>query len=348
MRKTLGEIARLVNGTVVGDARTVITGVSGIKEAEPGDITFLANPKYAPLLATTRASAVIVGRDAPDCDNNLIRAEHPYLAFTKVLNLFAVHLPLPKGIHPTSIIGLDVSLGRDVALHAGVVLEDGCTVGARSVLYPGVCVGQGVQIGTDCTIYPRVVISKNVAIGNKVLIHMGAVIGAQLQEPAELLDNGNDELTEKTVIIGDDVEIGANVTIDGSQVTPTIIGSGTKIDNLVYIGGAAVLESNCIVVSHASIGSGCKIGKGVIVAGQASILDGIVVGDGAIVAARAGVIEDVEAGHVVSGFPASSHEKWLRIYASMKRLPTMARDIRELEKRLRKVEEIGDAETENH
>jgi len=347
MRKTLGEIAKLVNGTVVGDARAVITGVSGIKEAEPGDITFLANPKYVPLLATTRASAVIVGHDAPECDNNLIRTEQPYLAFTKVLKLFAVQLPPPKGIHPTSIIGLDVSLGKDVALHAGVVLEDGCTIGARSVLYPGVCVGQGARIGADCTIYPRVVISKNVSIGSKVLIHMGAVIGAQSQ-PANLLDNGNDESTEKTVIIGDDVEIGANVTIDGSEVSPTIIGSGTKIDNLVYIGGAAVLDSNCIIVSHASVGSGCKIGKGVIVAGQASILDGITVGDGAIIAARAGVVEDVGASQVVSGFPASSHEKWLRIYASMKRLPTMARDIRELEKRLRRVEELKDAKTENH
>jgi UDP-3-O-[3-hydroxymyristoyl] glucosamine N-acyltransferase len=346
MQKTLGEIAELVDGAVVGDANTTITGVSGIKEAEPGDITFLANPKYLPLLSATRASAVIVGYDAPECDHNLIRTEHPYLAFTKVLKLFAVQLPTPKGIHPTSIIGLNVLLGKDVALHAGVVLEDGCKIRARSILYPGVCVGSGAEIGADCTIYPRVVVSKNVSIGNKVIIHMGAVIGAQSQ-PAELLDNGNDESTEKTVIVEDDVEIGANVTIDGSVVDPTRIGSGTKIDNLVYIGAGAVVGSNCIIVSHASVGSGCRVGKGVIVAGQASILDGITIGDGAIIAARAGVIEDVGANQVVSGFPASSHEKWLRIYASMKRLPTMARDIRELEKRLRTMEELRNAKTED-
>lgn len=347
MQKSLAEIAQFVTGVVEGDGTVVITGVAGIKDAGPGDITFLANPKYLPMLPTTRASAIIVGPDAPVSDRNLVRTEHPYLAFTQVLKLFAVQLPTPKGIHPTSIIGRDVSLGEDVALHAGVVLEDGCKVGARSVLYPGVCVGRGSEIGADCTIYPRVVISENALIGDKVIIHIGAVIGGQ-PRPGRAPGGEKEERSGKAVVVGDDVEIGANVTIDGSDGGTTLVGQGTKIDNLVHIGSSATVGSNCIIVSHARVGAGCRVGDGVTIAGQASIFDGVAVGEGTIVAARAGVTEDVGANQMVSGFPASNHDKWLRIYASIKKLPTMVRDIRDFERRLGKIEELKNAEPEDH
>ncbi len=347
MQKSLAEIAQFVTGVVEGDESVVITGVAGIKDAGPGDITFLANPKYLPLLPTTRASAVIVGPDAPACDRNLVRTEHPYLAFTQVLKLFAVQLPVPKGIHPASIIGQDVSLGEDVGLHAGVVLDDGCKVGARSVLYPGVCVGRGSEIGADCTIYSRVVISENAFIGNNVIIHIGAIVGGQPQSDLIPAD-GADAISGKTMIVEDDVEIGANVTIDGSHTGATVIGQGTKIDNLVHIGSGATVGRNCIIVSHARVGARCRVGDGVTIAGQASIFDGVAVGEGTIVAARAGVTEDVAANQIVSGFPASNHEKWLRIYASMNRLPAMVRDIRDFQKRLGRMEGLKNAETEDH
>jgi UDP-3-O-[3-hydroxymyristoyl] glucosamine N-acyltransferase len=348
MRKSLREIAELVNGVVEGNESAVIKGIAGIKEAGPGEITFVANSKYLPLLPLTSASAVIVGKEAPACATNLIRTEHPYLAFTQVLKLFAPEPPTPKGIHPASIVGRDVDLGEDVALHASVVVEDGCRIGDKSVLYPSVFVGRGAQIGADCTIYPRVVIAQNVLVGNNVIIHSGAVIGGRPRPEGSAADGALEQAPTGTVIIEDDVEIGAGVTIDSAREGATIVGRGTKIDNLVHIGSDSAVGCNCIIVSQASVGSGCKMGDGVTLAGQAGILDGVTVGEGTIIAARAGVTEDTGENQVISGFPAVSHEKWLRTMVSIKRLPTMVRDIREFKKRLDTMDQSNDAEPENH
>ncbi len=346
MQKSLREIAELIQGTVEGNEQTIITGVAGIKDAKRGDITFLANPKYLPLLATTEASAIIVAHDAPSCEKNLVRTEQPYLAFIDILKLFTAQPPVPKGIHPTAIIGQNVSLGEDVALHAGVLLEDSCSIGARTIIYSGVCVEAGSRIGCDCVIYPRVVVNRNVSIGDKVIVHMGAIIGGLCPDQMLLATNG--EMAAEAVVIESDVEIGANVTVESSYAgTPTTIGAGTKIDNLVHIGCGAVIGSNCIIVSHSSVGAGSVVGNGVTIAGQASILDGRKVGDGSIVAARSGVSEDIGPNEIVSGFPASNHEKWLRVYASMKRLPSMVRELRDLKKRVQQMES-DDAQTEDN
>lgn len=345
MYKSLGEIAKLVNGTVEGDQDTIITGVAGIKEAGPGDITFVAKPKYLPLLATTAASAVIVGFDAPASEKNLVRTEHPYLAFTEVLKMFAVELPVSRKIHPSATVGEDVRLGTDVALYPGVVLEDGCTIGERSVLYSGVCVGRDSEIGPDCTIYPRVVIADDVRIGSRVIIHIGAVIGSG--KHCGLTQGMDGPKPAFNAVVEDDCEIGANVTVSGSSSRTTTIGAGTKIDNLVHVGPGAQIGSNSLLVSHVSVGSDCVIGNGVTLAGQASVLDGVKVGDGTIVAARAGLTEDVGANRLVSGFPATSHEKWLRIYASMSRLPSLAKEIRDLKQQLQSTDRAKNAETKN-
>ena len=334
MSKSLREIAEIVGGIVEGDETVKIEGVCGIKDAEPGQITFLANPKYLPMLSTTCASAVIVAHDAPACDKNLVRTENPYLAFTQILKLFAVTPPKPSGIHPGAIIGQNVSLGEDVALHAGVILEDDSAVGDRSVLYPGVFIGKGARVGADCVIYPRVVIFDSALIGSRVIIHSGAVVGSRPRPGAAAQAVGHDEPADGTAIVEDDVEIGAGVTIDCAREGATIIGQGTKIDNLVHIGADSSLGCNCIIVAQAAIGSRCNLGNGVTMAGQAGIVDGVTVGSGAIVAAKAGVIDNVDENQIVSGFPACSHEKWLRIVASMRRLPTMVKDIREFKKRL--------------
>jgi len=329
---------------VEGDESAEIEGVSGIKDAGPGEITFIANPKYLPMLSSTRASAVIVSHDVASCEKNLVRCDNPYLAFTQAIKLFAVEAPTPSGIHPSSVIGRGAALGEDVALHAGVVVEDGCKIGSRSVLYPGVFLGEEAEVGADCMIYPRVVIFHDVLVGNKVIIHSGAVLGSR---PRPEKPSQNREI-EGRAIIEDDVEIGAGVTIDCARSGTTIIGRGTKIDNLVHIGADTAVGCNCIIVSQATIGSGCKMGDGVTVAGQAGVADGVSVGDGAIIAAKAGVFDDIEANKLVSGSPAISHEKWLRITASMRRLPTIVRDIREFKKRLREMDNSIDSEPENH
>jgi UDP-3-O-[3-hydroxymyristoyl] glucosamine N-acyltransferase len=346
MQKNLREIAEIVDGIIEGDDSVEIKGVCGIKDAGPGEITFLANPKYLPMLATTGASAVIVGHDVPGCDKNLVRTDDPYLAFTRALKLFAIEAPKPKGIHPESIIGSDVDFGEDVALHAGVVIEDGCSIGDRSILYPGVFVGKGARIGSDCTIYPRVVVFHDVIIGSNVIIHSGAVVGSRPRPgPPARIDM---EQVLGTAIVEDDVEIGAGVTVDCAREGATIIGRGTKIDNLVQIGADSAVGCNCIIVSQAVIGSGCTMGDGVTMAGQSGMIDGVSVGSGTIIAAKAGIFEDIGENQIVSGVPADSHEKWLRIVASMKRLPTMIRDIREFKKRLGAMDDLNDEEAAHH
>jgi UDP-3-O-[3-hydroxymyristoyl] glucosamine N-acyltransferase len=342
MSKSLREIAEIVDGIVEGDESVRIEGVCGIKDAEPGQITFLANPKYLPMLSTTRASAVIVARDAPACDKNLIRTEHPYLAFTQVLKLFAVEAPKPSGIHPGAIIGENVALGEDVALHAGVILEDGCAVGDRSVLYPGVFVGAGARVGADCSIYPRVVIFDYTLVGNRVIIHSGAVIGSRPRPLTAGQAGADDGPAAGTAIVEDDVEIGAGVTIDCAREGATIIGQGTKIDNLVHIGSDSSVGCNCIIVAQATIGSHCKMGDGVTMAGQAGMIDGVTVGAGAIIAAKAGVMDDIGENQIVSGVPAYNHEQWLRTVTSAKRLPTMVKDIREFKRRLGEMDDPDD------
>jgi len=345
--KSLREIAELIGGVVQGDESVMIEGVCGIKDAGPGQITFVANPKYLPNLSTTRASAVIVAHDVPECDKNLIRTEHPYLAFTQVLRLFAIEPPKPKGIHPSSVIGEGVALGEDVALHAGVVLEDGCRIGDRSILYPGVFVGRGTEIGADCTIYPRVVVLHDVLVGSRVIIHSGAVIGSRPRPVSPRQAAGAEAEPIGTAIVEDDVEIGAGVTIDCAREGTTIIGGGTKIDNLVHIGADSAVGCNCIIVSQASVGSGCRLGDRVTMAGQSSVLDGVSVGDDTILAARAGAADDIGENRVVSGFPAFSHEKWLRVVTSMKRLPTMVRDIREFKKRVEAAKDMHNGKPED-
>lgn len=347
MQKTLREIADLVGGVVEGDASVLITGVAGIKDAGPGDVTFVGNPKYLPLLATTKASAIIVDSNVPPCEKNLVRTDQPYISFTQILEMFATKFPVPKGIHPSAVVGEDVFLGEDVALHGGVVVEEGCRIGDRSVLYPGVCIGQDVEIGSDCTIYSRVVVCQNALIGNNVIIHSGTVIGSR-PSPSSASKGIGLEAPEGTVIVEDDVEVGANVTIDSSRTGTTVIGRGTKIDNLVYIGSDASVGANCIIISQASVGSESTLGNGVTVAGQAGVLDGVKIGDGTIIAARAGVTEDVEPNRIISGFPAISHEKWLRICASMKRLPTIVREVREFKRHFQETEEAKRDQTEDN
>jgi len=348
MHKSLREIAELIGGVIEGDESAAIEGVSGIKDAGPGDITFVANPKYLPMLQSTLASAVIVDDDVPSCGKNLIRTSNPYLAFTQVLKLFAVDVPAPRGIHPNSVIGKNVALGEDTALHAGVVAEDGSRIGDRSVLYPSVFVGRGAEIGSDCTIYPRVVIFHDVLVGNNVIIHSGAVIGSRPRPETASQGGTVEEDVAGRTIIEDDVEIGAGVTIDCARTGTTVIGRGTKIDNLVQIGADSAVGCNCIIVSQASVGSRCKMGDGVTMAGQAGMIDGVSVGDGTIIAAKAGVIDDIGEGRLVSGMPAIGHEKWLRIMASIKRLPTMVRDIREFKKRLHEIEDFDDNEPKDY
>src|SRR3989338_8654026 len=305
MHKTLKEIAELIDGEVIGNGSTVITGVSGIKEAGEGDITFVANPKYFPLIEKTGASAIITSRDVKSSPKPIIRTDNPSLAFAKVISFTAPgESKHPKGLHPTAILGKDVSLGSDVAIGPYVAVEDNVSIGDKAIIYAGCFIGHHTKIGSDTLIYANVSIRERITIGNRVIIHSGTVIGSDGFGFAAIEGLHHKIPQVGTVEIGDDVEICANVTIDRARFDKTIIGSGTKIDNLVQIAHNVVIGENSIIVAQAGISGSTNIGKGVTLAGQVGVVGHITIGDNAIVMAQAGVSKSVPAETTVWGYPA--------------------------------------------
>ncbi|MEW6101989.1 MAG: UDP-3-O-(3-hydroxymyristoyl)glucosamine N-acyltransferase [Candidatus Omnitrophota bacterium] len=340
MQKTLKEIARLIQGEIVGDDSLVITGVSGIKEAGSGDITFLANPKYSPLINKTQASAIITSKDIKEASKPIIRTENPSLAFTKVISLFSPECAShPKGIHPQAIIGKGVILGNDAAVGAYAVIEDKAALGDRTVIYPGCYIGRETSIGSETIIYPNVSIRERTNIGKRVIIHSGTVIGSDGFGFVAIKDKQQKIPQIGTVEIGDDVEIGANVTIDRARFDRTIIGSGTKIDNLVQIAHNVVIGENSIIVAQAGISGSTTIGNNVTLAGQAGLVGHITIGDNAIVAAQAGVTKSVPANTTVSGYPAKPHDTAKHINACVQNLPKLYEQVKELKEKIIELEE---------
>lgn len=339
MQKTVNEIAKFIGGEVVGDAELVISGVSGIKEASAGEITFLSNPKYLPLLDKTGASAVITSRQVEKSAKTIIRTDNPSLSFAKVISLFApTDVSKPKGIHPTAVIGKNVKLGKDVSVSAYVVIEDEASIGDSSVIYPGSFIGHHTRIGNGTLIYSNVSIREHVVIGSRVIIHCGAVIGSDGFGFATIEGVHHKIPQIGTVEIGDDVEIGSNTAIDRARFDKTIIGRGTKIDNLVHIAHNVVIGENSVIVAQAGISGSTVIGKNVTIAGQAGLVGHISIGDGAVLAAQAGVTKSIPANTMVSGYPAREHESAKRINACVWNLPKLYETVTALKKKIAELE----------
>jgi UDP-3-O-[3-hydroxymyristoyl] glucosamine N-acyltransferase len=343
MRKTLKEIAQTINGEVLGDADTVITGVSGIKEAGPGDITFLANPKYAPLMESTKASAIITSREVESAGKPLIRTDNPSLAFVQVVSLVLPNeVKHPKGTHPTAILGEGVKLGRDVNIGAYVVIEDNVAIGDDTTIYSHCFIGSNSTIGCGSLIYSNVSIRERISIGNRVIIHSGAVIGSDGFGFVQVQGVHHKIPQIGIVEVQDDVEIGANVTIDRARFEKTVIGKGTKIDNLVQIAHNVVIGEGSIIIAQAGISGSTNIGKGVILAGQVGVVGHISIGDGATVAAQSGVSKSVPANTTVWGYPAKPIVLAKKINACIQRLPAIFQTLAELKKRVEELERLID------
>lgn len=339
MKTTLKEIAKLIDGTIIGDEEINITGISGIKEAKKGDITFIANSKYMSLMDATNASAIITSSDVDSGPKTIIKTDNPSLAFSRLVSLLAPNEDKhPEGIHSTAIVGNNVKLGKNVAIQAYVVVEDYAEIDDNTVLYSGVYLGHHAKIGKNCIIYPSVSIRERVTIGDRVIIHSGSVIGSDGFGFATVKGVHHKIPQIGTVAIEDDVEIGANVTIDRARFDKTVVGRGTKIDNLVQIAHNVIIGENSIVVAQAGISGSTVIGKEVILAGQSGVVGHVNIGDGAIVAAQAGVTKSVPPNTKVSGYPAKPHSIAKRVNACVQRLPEMMKTIKELQNRIEELE----------
>ena len=340
MHKTLREIATLIAGEVIGDDQVVITGFCGIKEAQEGDIVFLANPKYFPLAEKTKASAIIVPRHITVPGKNIIQTDNPSLAFTKIVSLSVGPGIEPiQGIHKTAVVASSVKMGRDVGVGACVVIEGHVTIGDGTTIHAGSYVGHHTVIGNGCLVYPNVTIREKITIGHRVTVHSGTVIGSDGFGYIDVQGTHVKIPQVGTVVVEDDVEIGANVTIDRARFDKTFIGRGTKIDNLVQIAHNVIIAENCIIVSQVGISGSTTIGKGAILAGQAGIVGHLTIGEGAIIAAQSGVSKSVPPHTQVWGFPARQHDKALEINAYTQRLPVYVKTIQELKKRVEALEE---------
>jgi len=338
-KATLDEVAEAVGGTVIGDGSIEITGVAGIREAQEGELTFLANPRYEPYLSKTHASAIIVAENHLDLGKPLIQNSNPYLTFLKAVRYFAGEGERPEpGIHPTAVVARDACVAPDASVGPLVTIGAGADIGARSVLHPGCVVGPRVRIGEDVLLYPNVVIREDCVVGDRVIIHAGSVIGS---DGFGFVRDG--EIYRKlpqvgSVVVEEDVEIGANVTIDRATTGTTRIGAGSKIDNLVQIAHNVQVGRNCILVSQVGISGSTSIGDHAILAGQVGVVGHIEIGAGAMVGAQSGVSKSVKAGERVFGYPARPVLQTKRIEASLRHLPELIQTVRELRRRLEELE----------
>jgi UDP-3-O-[3-hydroxymyristoyl] glucosamine N-acyltransferase len=306
-----------------------ITGVAGIEDAAPGQITFVANPKYAAAAQTTRASAVIVDDAFPAIPTCMLRSKNPYFAFAQAIALFYRPPSYPAGIHPTAVIHPTARLGANTHISAYAVVDRDAMIGDNAVLLPHVVIYSGVNIGSDFFAHAHAVVRENCRIGNRVVLQNGVVVGGDGFGFAK--DNAghwHKILQSGPTVIGDDVEIQANACVDRASVGETRIGRGVKIDNLVQVGHGSKVDDDTLLCAQVGLAGSTEVGRNVILAGQAGVAGHCKIGDGAIVTAQSGTHGDIPAGSMVSGSPAFDHKQWLRVCALLPKLPELARALR--------------------
>jgi UDP-3-O-[3-hydroxymyristoyl] glucosamine N-acyltransferase len=334
MGKTLGELAAFLGGELRGPPDQVVRGLAPVDQATPDDLTFIAHPRFARLGETTRAGAVIVSREGAGLDKPLIVVDHPYLAYARVAALFARPRPGWTGVSDQACLGAGVHLGRDVAIAPLVFVGDGVRLGDRVTLMPGCYLGPETVIGDDTYLAPNVTILERCRVGARVVIHSGAVIGADgfgfIPTP-----DGQVKIPQLgTVVIDDEVEIGANVTIDRGALGETRVGRGVKIDNLVQVAHNVEVGEHSVIASQVGIAGSSKVGKWVALGGQVGLVGHIKVGDRTQVGAQAGITSSVPSDQVLLGTPAWPLKETHRIWASWHTLPALYRRVRKLEQQL--------------
>lgn len=336
--KTLRELAEYVDGRVFGDPNVAIRSASTLGRAEQGDISFLTNAKYAKQLRTTRASAVIVGKEVPAASVPLLIAEDPYYAFMQVMVLLHGHRKHRKvGISTRASIADTAKIGADCHIHDFVAIADGARIGDGCILYPGVHIGQGVQMGNDCVIYPNATIYDDCKIGNRVIINANSTVGEDGFGYASHKGLHHKIPQIGTVVIEDDVEIGALCGIERGTLGDTVIGQGSKLGDLVAIGHGTKIGAHSLLVAQVGVAGSTTLGHHCIVGGQVGIVGHISIGNNVTIAAKAGVINNVPDGKVILGIPAIEAGQGRRAYGVIRHLPEMRQAIRDLQSRVQQL-----------
>lgn len=336
---TLAEIAERLDCRLEGDGSIEIARVAGLSDAGPGDITFLANPKYVQAAQRTQASAIILAGDAPAVPCSILRSAHPYRTFAQALALLGRDERPAAGVHPTAAVAPDARLGRGVSIGPFAVVGAGAEIGDRVVLHAHVVVGPGARIGSDTLVHPRVSIRDRSVIGARVIIQDGAVIGSDGYGFVTDADGEHHKIPQQSVVvIEDDVEVGANTTIDRPAVGETRIGRGTKIDNLVQIAHGVHVGEQTLLAAQVGIAGSTRIGRQVMLAGQVGVAGHVELGDGVKATAQTGIPGSIEAGTLVSGYPAIPNRDWLKASAVFRHLPDLRKRVQALAERLERLE----------
>src|SRR5579862_2347537 len=327
----LAELARKLDCTVEGDENLEITGVAGIDEAQPGELTFLVNRKYRASLATTRAAAIICAANEPRPRIAALRSHNPYLDFARAIELFHPAPHYAPGVHPTAIIAPSAKIGDAAHIGPYCFVDEGVEIGRRAVLHSFVSIYRGVRIGDDFFAHAHACVREDCRIGHRVLLQNGVVVGSDGFGFARQSNGRWYKIRQAgPAVIGDDVEIQAHSAIDRATVGETRIGRGTKIDNLVQVGHACKVGENTLLCGQVGLAGTTQVGDRCILAGQVGAAGHLKVGDGATISAQSGVPTDVPAGATYSGYPAMDNLAWRKSVAVFNRLPDLQRELREL------------------
>lgn len=336
--KTLQELAEYLGGTVRGDAALAVNGLAPLETAGPDKVTFLANPKYAAKVAETKAGAVLMAPGNEAYGRNVIELANPYLGFAKLLTLFYTTAHPPLGVLPEAVIGTNVTLGEGISIYPGAVVGNNVTIGDRVVIHSGAVIYDGAVIGDDSVIHANAVVRERCRLGKRCKLQPGAVIGSDGFGYAPDGPSYYPIPQIGIVLLEDDVEIGANSTVDRAALEVTLIKRGTKLDNLVQVAHNCQIGEDCMIVSQVGIAGSSKIGNHVTLAGQVGVVGHVSIGDNVIVGAQAGVPSALAPNAYYSGSPAMPHKDWLRVMGVLPRLPDMRKKVAELEKKIAALE----------
>ena len=331
----LGELATLLGAVLRGDAELEVTGVKGIEEAGPTEVTFVPNPKYAGLARKTRAAAVLVEPEFPEIEAATLRIKNPYLAFSRTLGIFYQPPVYVPGIHPTAVIDPTVVIGAGAHIGAYVVIGPGVKLGEAATLLPHVVLYPGVETGSHFFAHAHAVVRENCVLGDNVTLENGAIVGADGFGFAKNEAGHWEKIPQSgPVRLGNRVDVQANTCIDRATVGATEIGDGTKIDNLVQIGHGSHVGENTLICAQTGLAGSSVVGNNVILAGQAGVAGHCTVGDGVILTAQAGISHDIPAGKTISGSPGFDNRVWLRAVTIFQRLPELLKRLDRVEKKL--------------